>query len=66
MINHFITMKIKIEVKDENLTIILMFVYRFSTAQKLDKLGMRGSDTYVCMFHVSFSIFNPFQTTFFY
>lgn len=21
---------------------------RFSTAQKLDKLGMRGSDTYVC------------------
>jgi hypothetical protein len=65
MINHFITTKIKIEVKDETLTVIDIF-YRFSTAQKLDKLGMRGSDTYVCMFHVSFSIFNPFQTTFFY
>jgi len=25
---------------------VLVYDYRFSTAQKLDKLGMRGSDTY--------------------
>jgi hypothetical protein len=28
------------------LLMILVYDYRFSTAQKLDKLGMRGSDTY--------------------
>lgn len=38
----------KIEMKDEYLT-LFMFDYRFNTAQKLDKLGMRGSDTYVCI-----------------
>ena len=28
------------------LLMVLVYDYRFSTAQKLDKLGMRGSDTY--------------------